>query len=141
MVYKFPQLVQYGNFSCVEELRCDAIENLLRIPENIAFSNVNFLVTPNVGRKLYTELLKSDVNGFSLSLFGEETNEEVTDIMTKQSFVVISVNNQGTIFVEEIIYIEPEWANDFWYVQKELYDDIKEKIEKCNTKTLVFTIS
>lgn len=141
MVYQFPQIIQEHNFSCIDELKCDALENVLRIKEDVAYNSVNFFVTPKVARKLYTELLKAEINGFTLSLFNEQTNEEVTDIMTSTSFVVISITNQGIIFVESIIYVDTDWPYDFWYVEKELIDLIRSQLEKTQTKALVFTLS
>lgn len=141
MVYQFPQIIQEHNFSCIEELKCDALENVLRIKEDIAYNSVNFLVTSKVARKLYTELLKAEINGFALSLFNEQTNEEVTDIMTSTNFVVISITNQGIMFVEKVIYVEQDWPNDFWYVEEELAALIKAQLEKTETKALIFTLS
>lgn len=137
MIYQFSSIIQRGKFSCVEELKCDALENLLRIPEDVAYNSVNFLVFPDTARKLYTALLKTDVNGFSLHLFEEDTNEEVTNIMTNNTFVVISVNNKGSIFVEEKIYVEPGIKNDFWYIEDELFSIIKNKVEQFNTPSLI----
>ena len=141
MVYQFPQIIQEHNFSCIEELKCDALENVLRIKEDIAYNSVNFLVTSKVARKLYTELLKAEINGFQLRLFNEQANEEVTGIMTNGNFVVISITNQGVMFVEEIIYVEQDWPNDFWYVEEELAALIKAQLEKTETKALIFTLS
>lgn len=141
MVYQFPQIIQEYNFSCIEELKCDALENVLRIKEDIAYNSVNFLVTSKVARKLYTELLKAEINGFALSLFNEQTNEEVTGIMTSANFVVISITNQGIMFVENIIYVNPDWPYDFWYVEKGLTDLIRSQLEKTETKALIFTLS
>lgn len=141
MVYKFPDVVQQGFFSCVEELRCDAIDNVLRIPEDVDYNNITFLLYPKTARNLYTALLKSNVNGFTLHLFEEMTNEEVTGLMTKSSYVIMAINNQGTIFVEDKLYVEPEWPNDFWYVEGDLYDLVKDKMERYSKKTLVFKFS
>lgn len=141
MVYQFPQVIQKHNFSCIEELKCDALETVLRIKEDIAYNSVNLLVTPKVARKLYTELLKADINGFQLRLFDEQANEAVTDIMTNGNFVVISITNQGVMLVEKIIYVEQDWPNDFWYVEEELATLIKAQLEKTETKALIFTLS
>lgn len=139
MVYQISPIIQRGKFSCVEELKCDALENLLRIPENVAYNNVNFLVFPDTARKLYTTLLNANVNGFSLHLFEEDTNEDVTNIMVNNTFVVISINNQGTIFVEEKIYVESDFKNDFWYIEDELFSIIKNKVEQSSKPSLVFS--
>lgn len=141
MVYKFPDIIQRYNFSCLEELKCDMIENVLRIKEDVEYNCVNILLHSDLARKLYTMLLGADVNGFQLKLFEEMTNEEVTQIMTQQDYVVISITNQGTVFVEEQIYIEPDFPNDFWYAQEDLFDKIEFQVKKYDTNTLVFTLS
>ena len=141
MVYEFPALVQKYNFSCLEELKCDAIENVLRIKEDEAYNSVNVVLSADLARKLYTMFLKADVNGFSLRPFEEYTNEEITMIMTENPYVVLSLTNQGIMFVEQKIYIDCEWPYDFWYVQEDYFDIVKDKIEKDKVPTLTFTIT
>ena len=140
MVYQFPQVIQYGVFSCVEDLKCDFIETVLRTSSDVAYTFTNILLKSDLARKLYTELLKADVNGFSLRLFDELTNQEVTRMMTEKDYVVISVSNQGEIFVENKIYPDPEWLHDFWYVQDELSDVVQTYIKGEMVRTLVFSL-
>ena len=140
MVYKIPEIVQEHEFSCIEDLKCDIIENVLSVAADKVCYFIYIVVEAAIARRLYTALLQADVNGFSFNLFEETTPEEVTKIMTECKYVTLSVENQGDLFVERNFYNDLDWTDTFLYIQKDAVELARKTIDERLAQTLVFTI-
>ena len=65
MRYTRPDKCQSANFSCLEELKCDIIENLLSlINTNESLQSISILIDIDKAFELSDKLIKSNVNGF-----------------------------------------------------------------------------
>lgn len=141
MVYKEPQYIQKYNFSCVEELKCDIIENLLRLLGD-DYEYLTIILDSSTARKLYTKFLQSNVNGFCFLLHEDYTNQEVTEMLTEDN-TIMSVNNQGEILFD--VYKTDLGGigedNNFVYLSETLADKWIKRFEKQKTECLVFSIS
>ena len=142
MKYQRTDRVQSADFSCLEELKCDIIENLLSMIKNKntdeVFDIINIIIDKEKAFELFEKLFKADVNGFSFDFF--ETGEEIKlDNLKNQKELLISVSTDGCIWMEKIypsIYLEAE----FFYIDGDINSEWLRKIDDGKNEILIFDI-
>lgn len=119
MKYQRTDRVQEANFTCLEELKCDIIDNLLSMIKNKntdeVFDIINIVINRDKAFELFEKLFKSDVNGFSFELFDIDDSEIKLDDLKKEKELLISVSTDGKIWIEGTSYINYLEA-EFFYI-------------------------
>ena len=76
MKYQRTDRVQSADFSCLEEFKCDIIENLLSLHKTDEdFNLIDIIVDKNNAFDLFKILFESAVNGFNIEIDEEFESE------------------------------------------------------------------
>lgn len=134
MKYAKYDKVQSANFTCLEELKTDIIENLLSTPKSDnVFEMIHIVINQNNGLKLFNKLFTSEVNGFNFTLFDEE---ELQDL-SKEEVVLITVSTDGQIWVEKI-YPSINLEAQFFYIDAGIKSIWLQKVDNGYNDILIF---
>lgn len=134
MKYKFYDRIQEATFSCLEELKCDIIENLLLTPEE--FRGISIILKSDLAENLLSKLLDADINGFSLKLHPDFAENDLSN----EEYIIIDVLNDGYIFVGKAdlnTYFEP----DFVYLSDNMDCKWLEKFSEYKNDILIININ
>jgi len=102
MKYQRTDKVQLADFSCLEELKCDIIENLLSLPKtDEVFNLIDIIVDKNKAFDLFKILFESDVNGFNFEIDEEFENEFNLDDLRNEDTLLITVCDDGKIWIDK----------------------------------------
>lgn len=128
--------VQLADFSCLDELRVDIIENLLSLPEtDEVFNMIDIVINKNDGLKLFNELLKSDVNGFNFNLDGKFKMENFEN----EEVVLVTVTTDGEIWLQKI---RPsiDLQSQFFYIDAGINSLWFQKVDNGYNDILIFDL-
>ena len=134
MKYKMQDKVQETTFSCLEELKCDIIENLLLTPED--FRGIAVIIKSDLAEKLLIKLLDADINGFSLRPHPDFESED----LSKEENVIIELTNEGYIFVEKA-NLSTYFETDFVYLDIDVNSKWLQKFQEYENDILLFDIN
>ena len=141
MKYIRTDRVQEAEFSCLEELKCDIIENLLSMIENKndeVFDMIHIITDKEKAFELFEKLLKADVNGFKFEIsdMGEDIN---FDILKNKKELLLTVTTDGKVWMEKLypsIYLEA----DFFYIDNDINSEWFRKVNDGFNEILIFDI-
>lgn len=140
MKYQRTDKVQSANFSCLEELKCDIIENLLSLPEVDEVFDMIFVITDtNTAFELFNSLLESDVNGFNFEIGGELGYKLDFEELRKENQLLITVSTDGKLWIEKI-YPEINLFAQFFYIDANISSLWFRKIDNGENEILIFDI-
>ena len=118
MKYKIYPKVQNATFSCIEELKVDMVENILRfVTKSPCY--IEIITTRERAEQLYTKLLQADINGFCFYLSEDDDNVSVSKCFVENEVVVLAVFNDGEIIIESTKHFNTSEA-EFSYIDNEL---------------------
>jgi len=124
---------QEATFSCLEELKCDIIENLLLTPED--FRGIAIILKSDLAEKLLLKLLDADINGFSLQLHPDFEKDDLSN----EENVIIELTNEGYIFVEKA-NLNTYFETDFVYFDIDINSKWLQKFQEYKYDMLLFDI-
>jgi hypothetical protein len=133
MKYIQQDRVQETTFSCLEELKCDIIENLLLNPED--YRIITIILKSDLAEKLLLKLLDADINGFSLKIH-PECNEKN---LSNEENVIIELTNEGYVFVEKA-NLNTYFETDFVYFDIDVNSKWLQKFQEYKNDMLLFDI-
>lgn len=138
MKYQRTDKVQSADFSCLEELKCDIIENLLSLPKtDEAFEMIFVITDTSRAFELFYSLLESDVNGFNFNFID---NEELSlNELRKEDQLLITVSTDGQIWIERI-YPTINLYAEFFYVDANISSLWFRKVDDRSNEILIFDI-
>lgn len=139
MKYQRTDKVQSADFSCLEELKCDIIENLLSLPKtDEAFEMIFVITDTSKAFELFYSLLESDVNGFNFECFnfGEELK---LNELRKENQLLITVSTDGQIWIEKI-YPTINLYAEFFYIDANISSLWFRKVDDGCNEILIFDI-
>jgi len=134
MKYIQQDRVQEATFSCLEELKCDIIENLLLTPED--FRGIAIILKSDLAEKLLLKLLDADINGFSLRLHPDFAKDDLSN----EENVIIELTNEGFIFVEKA-NLNTYFETDFVYFDIDVNSKWLHKFQEYKNDILLFNIN
>ena len=138
MKYQRTDKVQSADFSCLEELKCDIIENLLSLPKTEEAFEMIFVITDTSRAfELFYSLLESDVNGFNFECF--EFGELKFNELRKEDQLLITVSTDGRIWIERI-YPTINLYAEFFYIDGDINSLWFRKVDDGNNEILIFDI-
>ena len=138
MKYIRTDKVQSADFSCLEELKCDIIENLLSLPKTEEAFEMIFVITDTSRAfELFYSLLESDVNGFNFECF--EFGELKFNELRKEDQLLITVSTDGRIWIERI-YPTINLYAEFFYVDANISSLWFRKVDDGSNEILIFDI-
>ena len=138
MKYQRTDKVQSADFSCLEELKCDIIENLLSLPKTEEAFEMIFVITDTSRAfELFYSLLESDVNGFNFECF--EFGELKFNELRKEDQLLITVSTNGRIWIERI-YPTINLYAEFFYIDGDINSLWFRKVDDGNNEILIFDI-
>ena len=140
MKYQRTDRVQSADFSCLEELKCDIIENLLSLPKtDEVFNLIDIIVDKNKAFDLFKILFESDVNGFNFEIDEEFENEFNLDDLRNEDTLLITVCDDGKIWIDKAninYYCEAQ----FFYIDANISSLWFRKIDNGENEILIFDI-
>ena len=138
MKYQRTDKVQSADFSCLEELKCDIIENLLSLPKTEEAFEMIFVITDTSRAfELFYSLLESDVNGFNFNFID---NEELSlNELRKEDQLLITVSTDGQIWIERI-YPTINLYAEFFYIDANISSLGFRKVDDGINEILIFDI-
>ncbi len=140
MKYQRTDKVQSADFSCLEELKCDIIENLLSLPEaDEVFKTINIIVDKNKAFELFKILFESDVNGFKFEIDEEFDNELNLYNLKNEDTLLITVCDDGKIWIDKAninYYCEAQ----FFYMDADVKYRWQIKLDDGINEILIFDI-
>lgn len=140
MKYQRTDKVQSADFSCLEELKCDIIENLLSMPKtDEAFNLIDIIIDKNKAFDLFKILFESDVNGFTFEIDEEFENEFNLDDLRNENTLLITVCDDGKIWIDKAninYYLEAQ----FFYIDADVKAKWQTKIDNGYNEILIFNI-
>lgn len=138
MKYQRTDKVQSADFSCLEELKCDIIENLLSLPKTEEAFEMIFVITDTSRAfELFYSLLESDVNGFNFNFID---NEELSlNELRKEDQLLITVSTDGQIWIERI-YPTINLYAEFFYIDANISSLWFRKVDDGINEILIFDI-
>ena len=136
MKYQRTDKVQLADFSCLEELKCDIIENLLSLPKtDEAFEMIFVITDTSRAFELFYSLLESDVNGFNFNFID---NEELSlNELRKEDQLLITVSTDGQIWIERI-YPTINLYAEFFYIDGDINSLWFRKVDDGINEILIF---
>ena len=139
MKYQRTDKVQSADFSCLEELKCDIIENLLSLPKTEEAFEMIFVITDTSRAfELFYNLLESDVNGFNFNFID---NEELSlNELRKEDQLLITVSTDGQIWIERI-YPTINLYAEFFYIAGDINSLWFRKVDDGINEILIFDIA
>lgn len=140
MKYQRTDKVQSADFSCLEELKCDIIENLLSLPEaDEVFKTINIIVDKNKAFDLFKILFESDVNGFNFEIDEEFENELNLYNLKNEDTLLITVCDDGKIWIDKA-NINYYFESQFFYIDADVKAKWQTKIDNGCNEILIFDI-
>lgn len=133
MKYKFYDRIQETTFSCLEELKCDIIENLLLTPEE--FRDISIISKSDLAENLLSKLLDADINGFSLKLHPYFAENDLSN----EEYIIIDVLNDGYVFMGKAD-LNTYFETDFVYLSDDMDCKWLEKFSGYKNDILFFNI-
>ena len=141
MKYQRTDRVQSADFSCLEELKCDIIENLLSIIKNNTDDTLGIIYIIADNKKaleLFEKLFKADINGFNFELFNDEEEIKLHDLKSEKE-LLITVFTDGCIWIQGI-NINDYLDSDFYYIDADINSKWLRKIDDDSDEILIFDI-
>lgn len=138
MKYRAKPKVQFADFSCLEELKVDVIENLLRFVDTPC-CYISILTNNITAEQLYTKLLKSVVNGFEFRLFDKYTPNDISKCVSNNKIVFLSLFNDGEISIDDTQRFENTAAN-FIYIDSTIDSCYLQVLNNQNREILIFNV-
>ena len=141
MKYKRTDRVQSADFSCLEELKCDVIDNLLSMIKNNSDDTLGiiYIIADNKkALKLFEKLFKADINGFNFELFNDEEEVKLYDLKNEKE-LLITVFTDGCIWIQGI-NINDYLDSDFYYIDADINSKWFRKIDDDSDEILIFNI-
>lgn len=136
MKYQRTDKVQSADFSCLEELKCDIIENLLSMIEkddsDEVFEFISIIISKNKVSELFNKLKESEVNGFNF-----EIDYSIDNI--NQEVCLIYVATDGKIGIEEV-FPNTCIEADFFYIDANISSLWFRKVDDGCNEILIFDI-
>ena len=140
MKYQRTDKVQLADFSCLEELKCDIIENLLSLPKtDEVFNLIDIIVDKNKAFDLFKILFESDVNEFTFEIQEEFENEFNLDDLRNEDTLLITICDDGKIWIDKAninYYCEAQ----FFYIDADVSSLWFRKIDNGENEILIFDI-
>ena len=140
MKYQRTDKIQLADFSCLEELKCDIIENLLSLPKtDEVFNLIDIIVNKNKAFDLFKILFESDVNGFNFEIDEEFENEFNLDDLRNEDTLLITVCYDGKIWIDKAninYYCEAQ----FFYIDADVKAKWQTKFDDGYNEILIFDI-
>ena len=141
MKYKRTDRVQSADFNCLEELKCDIIDNLLEMIKNNSDDTLGIIYIIADNKKaleLFDKLFKADINGFNFELFNDEEEIKLYDLKSEKE-LLITVFTDGCIWIQGI-NINDYLDSDFYYIDADINSKWFRKIDDDSDEILIFDI-
>ena len=141
MKYQRTDRVQSADFNCLEELKCDIIENLLSIIKNNTDDTLGIIYIIADNKKaleLFEKLFKADINGFNFELFNDEEEVKLYDLKNEKE-LLITVFTDGCIWIQGI-NINDYLDSDFYYIDADVNSKWLRKIDDGFNEILIFDL-
>ena len=123
MKYKTYPKVENAHFTCVEELKVDMIENILRFVAMKFIKQpscyIEIITTRETAEQLYTKLLQADVNGFYFHLSEDDNDISVSKCFADNDVIVLSIFNDGDVIIESDKYFDTS-ESEFTYIDNKV---------------------
>ena len=140
MKYQRTDKVQSADFSCLEELKCDIIENLLSLPKtDEAFNLVDIIIDKNKAFELLKILFESDVNGFDFEFVEEFQDELNLDDLKNEETLLITVCDDGHIWISKADF-NYLYEAQFFYMDADVKYRWQIKLDDGINEILIFDI-
>ena len=125
---------QSANFSCLEDLKCDIIDNLLSmINSNETLRMINIVTNKDKAFELFGKLLQSEVNGFKF----EVDNESSLSVLQNEEIIIITVSTDGHLWAEES-YPNIDLEAEFFYIDTDINSEWLRKVDDGFNEVLIF---
>ena len=139
MIYKRTPKVQEFGFSSIESFKGDIEETINYHVKQNKFSTVSIIMSSSKAISLLHSIMLCHVNGVEFHFFPEYELGEVISAINSNDVVVISILEDGQVFVESDKYFET-LENEFCYVESDISDKYIDGILENSKEILVFTI-
>ena len=143
MKYIRTDRVQSADFSCLEELKCDIIENLLSIIKkdnsDEVFEIIYILLSKEKAFELFTKLVSSNVNGFYFEIDYEIDCETDLEKLKDEKELVITVSTDGKIWIEKL-YPNTGFETNYFYIDNDINSEWFRKVNDGFNEILIFDI-
>ena len=142
MKYERSNRFQRCEFSCLEELKCDMLENLLALRERQNYPMVTVIVDRVKAKKFLDVLLNADVNGFKTSICEGDTLDDCYRVIDSYDYSIITLDDDGVIYVEKCKVGYGGIGEDgvFVYLPAEIEELWSDIFRQRSTENLVYTI-
>jgi len=141
MKYIRTDKVQEANFSCLEDLKCDIIENLLSMIENKntdeVFDMIHIITDKEKAFKLFEKLYSADVNGFNFEIEDEDGENPDLYKLQNEKELLITVTTDGGIWIEKI-YPSIDLKAQFFYIDAGINSEWLRKVNDGINEILIF---
>lgn len=131
MKYKKQETVQDTTFSCLEELKCDIIENLLSTPDK--YRSLAIIINIDSGEKLIRALFNSDVNGFKFRFHYDFEEED----LSQERLIILELDSDGYIWIEKA-HENYFYETDFFYIDADINSFWLQKLDNGENDILIF---
>ena len=143
MKYIRTDKVQEANFSCLEDLKCDIIENLLSMIENKntdeVFDMIHIITDKEKAFKLFEKLYSADVNGFNFEIDDEDGEKPDLYKLQNEKELLITVTTDGGIWIEKI-YPSIDLEAQFFYIDAGINSEWLRKVNDGINEILIFDL-